>query len=305
MNEITLDYLKSLFSDIKLECVVREEFDGLGLVNQTHYNSFITYALKSAFYKQALSNNNVEAIITTKDVFEDDSLDSKLKTIILCEDPNKIFVSLHNHLYEETTFYKSYVTYKIPDCCKIARSAIVEGGVKMGKNCIIKDNVILKAGTVLGDNVVVREGAIIGPEISEERIIDNKYVAVRHDSFVSIGNDTIVGVGTVVARGLFGLPTRIGERCRICDKVFIAHGGRVGNDSYIASGSNISGSVTVGNKVWIGPGVLVTNGTTIGDNANVTLGAVVATNVQSGARVAGHFAIDHVKFMKKWTKDRT
>ena len=304
MNEITLDFFKNLFSDIKFESVAKEEFDGLGLVNQTHYNSFITYSLKDTFYRQALNNGKVGAIITTEKVFVETPQVTSSKTIILCEDPNKIFVSLQNHLYTDTNFYKTDSTYEIPSCCKIAPTAIVEDGVKMGRNCIIKDNVILKARTVLGDNVVVREGAIIGPEISEERIIENKYVALRHDSFVSIGSDTIVGVGTVIARGLFGLPTRIGERCRICDKVFIAHGCQVGNDSYIASGSNLSGSVTVGNKVWIGPGVLVTNGITIADHANVTLGAVVATNVKSGERVAGHFAMDHVKFMKKWIRDR-
>jgi UDP-3-O-[3-hydroxymyristoyl] glucosamine N-acyltransferase len=113
-----------------------------------------------------------------------------------------------------------------------------------------------------------------------------------------------MGVGTVIARGLFGLPTHIGERRRICDKVYIAHCGQVGNDNYIASGSNLSGSVTVGNELWIGPGILVTNGITISDNANVTLGAVVASNVKPGERVAGHFAIDHVKFMKDWIRKK-
>ena len=61
--------------------------------------------------------------------------------------------------------------------------------------------------------------------------------------------------------------------------------------------------MSIGEKVFIGPGSSVANGVEIGDGAWVTIGSTVVDNVLPEKKVSGNFAIDHIKFLKKYKSD--
>ena len=214
------------------------------------------------------------------------------------------FANLHNYIFNFTKFYNKYEScnYFIDKTAKISPTSIISNYVSIGKNSVIKDRVIIKKGAIIGNNVEIREGAIIGPEISEEVVKDNEFISLKHDSYVKIGDNSKIGVGTTIARGCLGKPTEIGSGSRICDHVFISHGVKIGDNTYIASGSNVSGSAKIGNNIWIGPSVTITNNITISDGASITIGSVVVQDVTKSSKVTGNFAVDHVRFMKDWIR---
>ena len=303
-RKLPLSYITSLFPSIRAS-TANVCFSVLQMVTSCDTNGALTYAVSEKFLKIAMEHPDVGGVFIPLELFDFFNQQDSVKVALVSEKPDEHFFRLHNDLFENTQFYNGMPnTSLIPKSCYISPHAIIEEGVIVGENCVFMERCIVKRGTVLGNSVKIKEGAIVGAEISEQRSFGGKYVSIRHDAGVIIGDDVEIGQNTIVSRGLYGRNTTIGNNTRICANVFVTHCCQIGNNVLIAGGASLSGSVKVGDNVWIGPGVLTTNGIEIGNGANISLGSVVAADVKTNEQVTGNFAIPHVNFMRNWIKTK-
>ena len=170
----------------------------------------------------------------------------------------------------------------------IGRFSTIGAGVTLGDRTHIRDHVVIAAGTTIGADCLIKSHSVIGEEgFGFEIDAAGTPIRIPHIGSVVIGSEVEVGAGTVVARGTLG-STRIGDRVKIDDLVFIAHNAQVGDDTLIIANAEISGSVRIGRRCWIGPSASIINAVTIGDDALVGIGAVVTKSVDAGVVVAGN-----------------
>jgi len=265
----------------------------------------LTYAVNMMFLQQALNNPAIRGIFISPELVEYFTEKESDKISLISDNPIKHFFQLHNDLYENTEFYKARSNKQqvIPSSCKVSPHALISDDVIVGEDCVFKEGCVVK-NAIIGNGVTIKEGAKIGGELSELKMIDDRYVSIRHDALVIIEDDAEIGPNTIVSRGIFGKNTVIGNNARICGGVIIGHRCQIGKSTFIAAGANICGSVIVGNNVWIGPGAISTNGIIIGDGADVTIGSIVVEDVLPGEKVTGNFAIPHFNFMLNWMRSK-
>ena len=96
------------------------------------------------------------------------------------------------------------------------------------------------------------------------RCFINCNVTILDTNYVRIGDDVLIGPGTVISAATHPLNAALRT-----EPNFICH------------------PITIGNKVWIGANASILTGVTIGDNAVVAAGAVVTEDVPANALVGG------------------
>ena len=147
---------------------------------------------------------------------------------------------------------------------------------------------MISAGATIGKNCLIKSHAVMGEEgFGFELDDDGTPVRIPHLGSVVLGDEVEVGVGSIIARGTID-PTRIGDRVKIDDAVFLAHNVNIGADTLVIANAEVSGSVTIGAKCWIGPSVSILNGITIGEGSLIGLGAVVTKPVPPNVVVVGN-----------------
>lgn len=170
----------------------------------------------------------------------------------------------------------------------VAPSAVLEGGVVLGRDCVVMACAVVIANSRLGDRVVVKPNATIGGDGFEVREIAGRRRVVPHTGGVDIGDDVSIGSATCVDRGIFGDFTTIGAGTQVDNLVHIAHSVRIGAGATIVACSEISGSITIGDGAWLGPGTTTLNGLTLGEHCFTGAGAVVVRDVPPHALVFGN-----------------
>lgn len=152
----------------------------------------------------------------------------------------------------------------------------------------IASSAVLHKCVRIGTNVRVKDYAVIGQDgFAFEPDESGAYVRIPHTGGVEIGDNVEIGACTVIARGTIG-DTVIGNGVKIDDRCFIAHNVKIGQNTLVIAGAEISGSVHIGEGCWIGPNACVREGLTIGDRSLVGIGAVVVKNVPENVVVAGN-----------------
>ena len=115
------------------------------------------------------------------------------------------------------------------------------------------------------------------------------------------------GAGCLVSPiARLGPAVRIGEGAQVLSQL-LAHDVEIGDFSTLNIGSTILGHVVIGRGVTIAPNAVIGNGTRdrplrIGDGAIIGIGAVVARDVEPGARMVGNPAmtVDRWKAFSRW-----
>ena len=104
-----------------------------------------------------------------------------------------------------------------------------------------------------------------------------------------IGNNSIIGEGTVVQWGAFiSCDCKIGENCFIQPSSNVGHNTVIGNDCTISTHVAISGGVTIGENTYIAVGVSVVQGAMIGSNSVVGMGSVVVRDIPDNVIAMGN-----------------
>jgi UDP-3-O-[3-hydroxymyristoyl] glucosamine N-acyltransferase len=176
----------------------------------------------------------------------------------------------------------------------------VSSSSSIGAYCIIEEGVVIMPDVVIEEFSIIRKNTIIdvGTRIKSHTSIgndgfgfefddDGTPIRLQHLGGVKIGKNVEIGSHVVIARGTIN-DTQIGDNVKIDDQVFIAHNVKIGENTVIIAGSEISGSVEIGKNCWISPQVTILNKIKIGDNSLVGIGSVVTLDIQDNKVVVGN-----------------
>lgn len=105
---------------------------------------------------------------------------------------------------------------------------------------------------------------------------------VRVSSKSSLGEGTIVSVGTIIAA-----LTKVGRHVIVNRGALIGHHTTIGDYCTIGPGANIAASCRIGHATYVGMGAVVLDHLTIGAHSVVGAGAVVTKDVPDHVQVVG------------------
>lgn len=101
--------------------------------------------------------------------------------------------------------------------------------------------------------------------------------------------DTVVGVGTLIARGALINPrVVIGAHCIINTGAIVEHECVIDDYAHLAPGSILCGGVKVGKNTFIGAGSIIKQGVHIGNDVIIGAGSVVLKNIPDGETQVGN-----------------
>lgn len=181
--------------------------------------------------------------------------------------------------FEKEVVEKNVRIKTVSETAKIAKSAIIEGPVKVGENVSVLENATIKGpcfigdGTVIGNNALVRDYSDIG----ENCVIGANAEVAR----------CIIGAGTHMHSGFVG-DSIIGDNCRVGAGIITANV-RLDRETVkcivkgekVDSGMKSLGAI-VGHNTKIGIGVRTMPGVIIGSGCIIGPCSVVSENVEAG-----------------------
>jgi UDP-3-O-[3-hydroxymyristoyl] glucosamine N-acyltransferase len=162
----------------------------------------------------------------------------------------------------------------------VAPSAVIGKNVYIDDFAVIEPGVVLEANTYIGRNARVKANAVIGGDGFEVVGAGSNRHVVAHVGGVWIDDGAQVGSATCVDRGLLGEFTYVGAGTIIDNLVHFAHSARCGPASTIVACCMIGGSAAIGERVWIGPNSSVNNSIRVGDYSYIGTGSVVVRDVR-------------------------
>lgn len=142
---------------------------------------------------------------------------------------------------------------------KIAKTAIIENGVKIGNNNIIKDYAIIRKGSIIGNNNTIESHSVIGPYVE---IGDNNFIGIsayiggdpqdldykNGVSFVKIGNNNIIREFVTIHRGTKdGSSTIVGNNNYLMAYAHMGHNAKIGDFNIITNTCQLAGYTEVEN----------------------------------------------------------
>jgi UDP-3-O-[3-hydroxymyristoyl] glucosamine N-acyltransferase LpxD len=214
-------------------------------------------------------------------------------TRILVHDPHLAFAEALDR------FFAARATPGVAASAHVDPSATIGGGVMVGEGCVIGPNVVIGDGSEIRHMVVLGAGVRVGARclIGSHSVIGEVGFGwtrvdsvdrrrVPHVGSVRIGDEVEIGALTSIASGTID-PTRIGDRVKIDDHVFIAHNCDLGENVIVIAGAEISGSVRIGRDSWIGPMVSIRDGLHIAANTLVGIGSTVVKSIDEPGVYAG------------------
>ena len=188
---------------------------------------------------------------------------------------------------------------------EIAPDALIEGGaviaprnVRIGAGSHIAAGAILHERTIVGDGCSVGNHSVVGSSAFEVEVVDGQQRIMPQAGGVSIEDNVEILAHTVIARATFGGFTRIGAGTKIDNLVHVGHDCSIGQDVQIVCGAKFGGRTTIGDRSFIGSNAVTSPGLTIGADARVSMGAVVVKDVADRQVVSGHFAVEHMKWLR-------
>ena len=260
----------------------------------------ICFVLNLEFLKEANSNDNISAIITTEEL---SSKVSDSKGLVISDNPKKDFFELHNTLLKNN-LNTLHVESFIDDSAIISDTAKIEDNVYIGKNVVIEDFTVIKSNTILEDNTYIASNVVIGARGMHNTLVNGNFIHVKDAGGVHVSKNCEVLSGAVIQKSYFSEFTKIGTQTKISVGVKVGHGCIIGDRTLVAGSVQLAGYNSIGNDVWIGPSVVLAHGLTIGDKAQIKLGSVVVKDIKKGEEVSGNFAYTHSKRIRNFIKEQ-
>lgn len=282
-----------------LTCVRDANIEHTYYSNSSLSNS-VCFVLNIEYLTQANNNNNISAIITTKEL-ADKVINSK--GLIISDNPKKDFFQLHNRLQKDGSTTLCVKTY-IDNSAIIADTAKIAKNVTIGKNVIIEDFTVINSNTIIEEGTYIASNVVIGARGMHNTLIDGEFIRVEDAGGVHIGKNCEVLAGAVIQKSYFCEFTKIGNQTKISVGVKVGHGCSIGERTLVAGSVQLAGYNDIGNDVWIGPSAVLAHGLTIGNNAQIKLGSVVVKDVQESEEVSGNFAYTHTKRVRNFIKEQ-
>jgi len=132
---------------------------------------------------------------------------------------------------------------------------------------------------VIGHNCSIHSTAVLGVEgMHVTKAPDGSRVQLKHIGNVVLEDDVMVLALATLQRAVFG-STTIKRGVKIDSHVNIGHNSLIGQDSVIALGAIVGGSVKIGRNCMIGLGAVIRNGVIICDDVIVGMGSNVVSDI--------------------------
>jgi UDP-3-O-[3-hydroxymyristoyl] glucosamine N-acyltransferase len=261
-------------------------------------SGILCYALGGRFLKEAIENDQVSCIITTKEYAE--SIPIK-KGVLISEDPQALYYKIHGYLIltKKACLIKEST---------ISTTAFIHSTVEIKGNVIIEDNVVIEKDVIIEPNTIIRKDTYVGNRVivgakgMQNLKVNNQFIRVAYGGGVEIGERVEILDMAVIQRPYNFMFTKIGNDCRISVRVNVGHGSNIGDNTMVAGSSQIAGNVIIGNNVWIGPSVTIADGLSVGRDSKILIGSVVVSSVPDKIVVSGNFALDHAKQLKNFSR---
>jgi UDP-3-O-[3-hydroxymyristoyl] glucosamine N-acyltransferase len=262
------------------------EFDNkfykLGLSNSKIVNT-LSYVCEEKYIDQVNDNENIVAVITTKEI----SYKISKKTYV-CDDPLFAFWEYFNVCSNHIISVRRSASNIHESCSIHPTSYICHQDVTIGKNSIIEPNVTIHGGVCIGEDCLVRSGAVLGFDGFEMKKTDSGILPIIHDGLLVINDRVEIGSLNSVAKGFSWQNTYIDCDTKLDSLVHIGHASKIGKACLITASCEISGSVVIDDNCWLGPRSAITNGVTIGPNTFIGIGAVVTKSFGENLVIAGN-----------------
>lgn len=268
--KVPIEHIKVTLPHVEIVNTGVRGFSSVGPV-EYYTEKILTYAVDKRHVTIALCNPDLAVLFCRPE--DAPHMSYNELALVLTNDPRRDFYTYHNVLYSER-FYG-------------ARPVFVHHMADVHETALLYRTSV-GHGTYIGPNCAIGvEGA---------RLFDG--MLVRHGGGVTIGNESFIGPGTVIVRGVWGNDTKIGNNCFIGNLVNIGHNCQIGDNVMILPGAVICGSVVIDDGVRISPNAVISDHVHIGEGAYVTLGSVVTKDVEKGEKVSGNFAVKHDKWIE-------
>ncbi|MDM8338441.1 DapH/DapD/GlmU-related protein [Mediterranea massiliensis] len=267
--------------------------DGLNLSNRFILSSSVlSYCTSLVYFKKAIVNSKVKALIVTSNIYNELSVEEKqMYSFIINDFPESTFYSLFLKLAQD--YYPKYSWHTNLGDTLVMKGAVIEDGVILGKNVVIGNNSVIKAGTIIGDNVTIGSCSVIGGEGFQ--LIKDAYgmnMTIPHVGRVRIGNNVSIGDNSTISKSLFEGFTTIGDYTKMDNHVHIAHNCVVGQNCTLAANCTMFGSSELKNNVWVAPNAAIMNRVVVGEGAFIGASSFVFKNVKAGAKMFGVPAVN-------------
>ena len=241
-----------------------------------------------------------------------------------------------NNAYDSFTVLLDYYHKAKTTKSGIAKSALIDPSVKIGKNCFvgdmsciqedaeIGDNVKIYPQVYIGSNVTIGEGTIVfpGAKILEDSIVgqncvihsgtvigsdgfgfapqkNGSYKKIPQTGIVVLGDRVEVGSNSTIDRATLGV-TSIGNGVKLDNQIQIAHNVEIGENTVIAAQTGIAGSSKIGKNCVIGGQVGVVGHINIGDNVKIQGQSGVISSIKDNAVIQGTPAFSYNDYNKSY-----
>jgi UDP-N-acetylglucosamine acyltransferase len=166
-------------------------------------------------------------------------------------------------------------------------TAVIGPGVDLGEDNVIGPYAVITGPCRIGDRNWIGAHAVLGapPEV-RGRDQGVPWGGEPVSLGVEIADDNTLREFTTVHGGTWRV-TRIGSRCFVMNKVYVAHDSVIGDDVTLAANATLAGHVEVGSWANVGLSSAVHQYRVVGPGAMVGMGAVVTRDVPPFAKVVG------------------
>jgi len=152
---------------------------------------------------------------------------------------------------------------------------------------------------IIGENCCIHPMAIIGVEGTHTcKAPDGKRIQLIHMGNVVLYDNVEILAFATIQRGVFN-STILKNGVKIDSHVNIGHNSIIGENSVLALGAIVGGSVRLGKNCMVGLGAILRNGIKICDNVIIGMGSNVVKNIFEPGIYMGSPA----KYFKPYEKD--
>jgi UDP-3-O-[3-hydroxymyristoyl] glucosamine N-acyltransferase len=210
------------------------------------------------------------------------------KTLLISDDP----FAVYNQLVWENRPMKYLISDRGEKFIKGENTQIDHGvnighNVTIGNNCYIQSGVFIGDNTTVGDNVIIQPGVLIGSDAFYYKKVNGQYLKWRSGGRVIIGNDTEIGAGSTISRGVSG-ETIIGDGSKLDCQVHIGHGVVLGKNCLLAAQVGIAGKTIIGDNCVIYGQAGIAQNLMIGDNAVILAKTGVSKDLEGDKTYFGY-----------------
>ena len=238
--------------------------------------------------------------------------------------PKLAFYTILNFYFDQY-FLKGKIFYQHPSAI-ISSKAIIGKNVNIGPFTIIEEGAVIEDNSYISERVTISQNCKIGQSSfvgsgtfiecsiigNNVRISSNSVIGkngfglipnnintsiTSHLGAVIIGNNTNIGSGCTIDRGLLD-NTTIGNFVMIDNQVHIGHNCLIDDYCILAGKVGTSGSVSLEQNVIVGGGVNFSDNITIGENSLIAGASNVFTSFPKNSKIGGSPAQDLMEWKK-------